>query len=251
MRFANPTAFLLVPVLVLFVLAAIYNFRKKKKILNSFISNVAYKKLAVRSGGEIDFFKTSLVTLALVFFILALARPQWGEQVENIEIKGIEVVFLMDTSTSMNAEDLKPNRLTVAKQLITGVVDSLQTDYVGLINFAGVPYVQCPLTIDYGVFKMLVEATVISPAEEQGTDFSRALETALKSFETSTSDKRLVLLITDGEDQEGGWQELVARFKEEDIVVFTVDLVEVVAFAHAPGIHHAPGPGNERLKIRG
>ncbi len=222
MSFAYPQAFFLLPIVVLFVLAALYNYKKKRKILYTFISNAAYKKLGIRSGGEIDFFKAFLATSFLVFFVLALAGPQWGEQAENVDIKGIELAFLLDTSNSMNAEDLKPNRLEVARQLINGVVDNLQTDYVSLINFAAVAYMQCPLTIDYGAFKMLVEASDISPAEEQGTDFARAFEVALKSFESSRSEKRLMILITDGEDQEGGWQELLPEIKKEKIVVFTV-----------------------------
>lgn len=131
MSFSHPEAFWFLLVLALFVTAAVYNYKKKKTLLKGFISESAYKKLGVRSGGEIDFFKTALTTLALLFFILALAGPQWGEKIENLEIKGIEMLFLMDASTSMNAEDLKPNRLEVAKQLVVNVMDSLRTDYVG------------------------------------------------------------------------------------------------------------------------
>ncbi|MCK4763791.1 MAG: VWA domain-containing protein [Candidatus Aminicenantes bacterium] len=215
-------AFYLLPVLALFVLAAIHNYKKKRQILTSFISENAYKKLGVRSGREIDFFKTFLVTGAMTFFIFALSGPQWGEIFEEVDVKGIEVSFLLDTSNSMSAEDLKPNRFEVAKMLITGIVDNLKTDYVSLINFAGKAYVQCPLTVDYGAFKMLTEASTISPAEEQGTDFGEAFTAALKTFEASKSDKRLLLLITDGEDQEGSWFNLVEELKKQEIFVFTV-----------------------------
>lgn len=222
MSFAYPTAFYLIPLIVLFVLAALYNYKKKKEVLTSFISETAYKRLGVRSGHEIDFFKTFLVTFALVFFVFALAGPQWGEQFEEVDIKGIEITFLLDTSNSMNAEDLKPNRLEVAKQLITGIADNLQTDYVSLVNFAGKAYVQCPLTVDYGAFKMLTDATTISPPEEQGTDFAEAFAVALKSLASSKSEKKLMILITDGEDQEGTWQNYVEELKKQQVTVFTV-----------------------------
>jgi Ca-activated chloride channel family protein len=176
----------------------------------------------VRSGGEIDFFKTSLVTLAMIFFILALAGPQWGEKFESVDIKGIEMIFLLDTSNSMNAEDLKPNRLEVAKQLVTSIVDRLSTDYLGLVNFAGAAYVQCPLTVDYEAFKLMTEASTISPEEEQGTDFKEAFQLALKSFESSKSNKKVVILITDGEDQEGQWQGYLPEIKKQGIIIFTV-----------------------------
>ena len=222
MTFTNPEAFFLLFALAIFISAAVHNYNKKKSLLEDFISANAYKKLGVRSGGEIDFFKTSLVILAMIFFILALAGPQWGEKFENVEIMGIEVVFLLDTSNSMNAEDLKPNRLEVAKQLVVNIVDNLTTDYLSLINFAGTAYVQCPLTIDYEAFKLLTEASTISPGEEQGTDFSQGLSLALKSFANSKSDKKLLVLITDGEDQEAQWQNIIPEISKQKIIVFTI-----------------------------
>jgi Ca-activated chloride channel family protein len=222
MSFTNPEAFFLLIALALFIGVAVQNYKKKKSMLKGFISTNAYKKLGVRSGGEIDFFKTSLAALAMIFFILALAGPQWGEKFENVDIKGIEVVFLLDTSTSMNAEDLKPNRLEIAKQLLVSIVDNLTTDYLALINFAGVAYVQCPLTIDYEAFKLMAEASTISPSEEQGTDFSSAFQLALKSFEKSKSDKKVLVLITDGEDQEAQWQSIIPGIKKQGIIIFAV-----------------------------
>ncbi len=222
MSFSHPGAFSLLALLVIFIFVAFYNFKKKKKLLTTFMSSIAYKRLGIRSGGEIDFFKTALVTLALVFFILALAGPQWGEQFQSMDIRGIEMIFLLDTSTSMNAEDLKPNRLEVAKQLIVSIVDNLRTDYVSLINFAGTAYVQCPLTIDYEAFKLMTEASTRSPAEEQGTDFGQAFLLALETFKKSKSDKRLMILITDGEDQEKTWYQTIDEFQKEKILIFTV-----------------------------
>jgi Ca-activated chloride channel homolog len=222
MSFSNPEAFFLLIVLALFLAIAVYNYKRKKTLLNGFISALAYKKLGVRSGGEIDFFKTSLVTLAMIFFILAMAGPQWGEKFESVDIKGIEMIFLLDTSNSMNAEDLKPNRLEVAKQLVTTIVDHLTSDYLGLVNFAGAAYVQCPLTVDYEAFKLMAGASTISPEEEQGTDFKEAFQLALKSFENSKSDKKVLILITDGEDQEGAWQAFLPEIKKQSIIIFTV-----------------------------
>lgn len=222
MSFEHPEAFFLLALLALFVFVAVYNFKKKKALLTGFITSAAYKRLGIRSGREIDFFKTALVTLAMIFFILALAGPQWGEHFENVDIRGIEIVFVLDTSASMNAEDLKPNRLDVAKQLIMSVVDNLKTDYVSLINFAAVAYIQCPLTVDYDAFKLMTETSVISPAEEQGTDFARAFLLALKTFEKSKSDKKLMILITDGEDQERLWQQTVEELQKRKIIIFTV-----------------------------
>lgn len=222
MTFAKPEFLFLLLLLIPFVFMAIFNFKKKKKLLASLLSITAYKKLGVRSGREINIFKTLLLIAAIIFFMLALAGPQWGEVYEQMEIKGIETIFIMDTSSSMDAEDLKPSRLEVAKQLVLAIVDNLKTDYIGLINFAGIPYVQCPLTMDYSAFIIMTEASVISPSEEQGTDFGSAFELALKSFESSKSSERVMVLITDGEDQEKQWHKVVELLKEKKIIVFTV-----------------------------
>ena len=222
MSFSNPEAFILLALLALFILVAVYNFKKKKKLLNGFISSTAYKRLGIRSGGEIDFFKTTLIVLSMIFFILALAGPQWGDQFESVDIRGIEMVFLLDTSNSMNAEDLKPDRFEVAKQLIASLVDNLKTDYVSLINFAGVAYVQCPLTVDYEAFKMMCDASVISPPEEQGTDFEQGFDLALKTFAKSKSEHKVLVIITDGEDQENTWQGVIGEFQKQKIIIFSV-----------------------------
>lgn len=233
MSFSNPEAFFLLFVLIPLIFVAIYNYKKKKKILNGFISENAYKRLGYRSGKEIDFFKASLIILSLIFFITALAGPEWGEKYEHVDIKGIEMVFLMDTSSSMNAEDLKPNRLEIAKNLVMSIVDNLKTDFVSLINFAGVAYVQCPLTIDYEAFKLMTEASLISPDEEQGTDFSVALNLALNAFKKSKGATMVVILITDGEDQEHSWMNIISEFKKQKIIIFSVG-VGVIAGAPIP-----------------
>lgn len=224
MSFKNPEAFFLLIAVALFILVAVYNLKKKKSLLRGFISTAAYKVLGVRSGGEIDFFKTSLVTGSLILFIFAAAGPQWGTQFSAVDIKGVEMVFLLDTSMSMNAEDLKPNRLTVAKELINTIVDNLKTDYVSLVNFAGVAYVQCPLTVDYSAFKLMTDASMISPGEEQGTDFYHAFQVALRTFKSKDKGRKIMILITDGEDQEKQWQNFIPELQKQGIIVFTVGI---------------------------
>ncbi|MEN8153853.1 MAG: VWA domain-containing protein [Acidobacteriota bacterium] len=222
MSFSNPWAFFLLLILIPFIFVVIYNFKKKRRIINSFFSDKAYKDLSERSGREIDFFKASLLILSFLFLIIALAGPQWGKRFENVNIKGVEMIFLLDASFSMNAEDLKPNRLEVAKELINTIVSSLETDYVGLINFAGKAYIQCPLTIDYSAFTLLLNATEISPDEEQGTDFSEAFTLALKTADLSKTGEKIVFFITDGEDQEQKWDPLIKDFKKRGIIIFPI-----------------------------
>jgi Ca-activated chloride channel family protein len=124
----------------------------------------------------------------------------------------------------MNAEDLKPSRLDVSKQLVNAIVDHFYTDYIGLINFAGTAYVQCPLTIDYDAFKLMTDASGISPDEEQGTDFSQGFKLALQSFKSSAESTKIIILITDGEDQENNWQGDIQNLRKQNIIVFTVGI---------------------------
>jgi Ca-activated chloride channel family protein len=122
----------------------------------------------------------------------------------------------------MNAEDLQPNRLEVAKNLIVTIVDSLKTDLVSQINFAAAAYVQCPLTMDYEAFKLMAMASQISPSEEQGTDFARGFTLALRLFKKSPGSQKLLVLITDGEDLEKNWPETLKELQKGKITVFTV-----------------------------
>jgi Ca-activated chloride channel family protein len=222
MTFAYPAALFLLLLLVPFAILAVRNFKKKKQILNEFISEKAAPEVVVRGGREIDFFKTALLLAAFLFLILALARPQWGERFESLNIRGLEIVFLLDTSASMNAEDLQPSRLEVAKNLIAAVVDSLRTDMVSQVNFAAAAYVQCPPTLDYEAFKLLALATKASPEEEQGTDFAKGFALARRMFRNSRSSRKVLIMITDGEDQEQRWADEVRELKKQQVTVFTV-----------------------------
>jgi Ca-activated chloride channel family protein len=222
MSFANPSLLLFLLLLMPFTLLVIWNYRKKRQVLHEFISPAAAARIVVRGGREIDFFKSALLLLALFFFILAMARPQWGERFESLDVRGLEIVFLLDTSNSMNAEDLQPDRLEVAKNLIATIVDTLKTDLVSQVNFAAVAYVQCPLTMDYEAFKLMAMASQVSPAEEQGTDFAGGFTLALRLFKKSRGSQKLLVLITDGEDLEKNWPETLKELQKEKIPVFTV-----------------------------
>lgn len=224
MTFAVPQALFLLFLLVPLALLALWAFRRKRREIRAFLAPAAEEKNVVRGGREIDFFKTLLLLAALACFILALARPQWGEYFESRDVKGLEIIFLLDTSNSMKAEDLPPNRLDTAKQLIGKLVDNLKTDYVALINFAGVAYMQCPLTLDYDAFKLLTDSSAVSPPEEQGTDFSTAFALAQRTFRHLKGESNLLVLITDGEDLEKRWEKALGELKKQRVTIFTVGI---------------------------
>ncbi len=222
MSFAYPYVLFLLFLLVPFAILVVHNYHKKRRILREFIAEEAQEATVVRGGREIDFFKAALLLASFAFLILALARPQWGERFESMDIRGLEIVFLLDTSSSMNAEDLQPSRLEVARNLVTAIVDALRTDMVSQVNFAATAYVQCPPTLDYEAFKLLALASAPSPEEEQGTDFAAGLVLAVSLFRNSRSSQKVMVMITDGEDQEGGWPGAVQELQKQKVAVFTI-----------------------------
>jgi Ca-activated chloride channel family protein len=153
---------------------------------------------------------------------LSLARPQWGEHWEEVHRRGLDLIVALDTSKSMLARDLKPNRMEQAKWGIRDLVLRLKGDRIGLIAFAGTSFLQCPLTIDYSAFMMSLDDTYIGIIPRGGTAISHALETAANSFDPDSNADRVVLLITDGEDHEGTPVEMLPELKEKNIRVFTI-----------------------------
>lgn len=224
MSFSNPSFFFLLLLLIPLIILMLINFRRKREILEGFMSEKSFNRLGMRSGREVPLMKSFFIVSSFVFFIAAMAGPRWGEKFENLNIKGIEVIFLLDTSFSMNAEDIKPNRFVIAKDLINTIIDNLKTDYVGLIKFSGTAHIQCPLTIDYEAMKLLTESTEISPPEEQGTDFYEALTLALRTGSISSNRNKIIFLITDGEDQENRWEDILDEIKSENLIIFPIGI---------------------------
>lgn len=147
--------------------------------------------------------KEGLLAGAVFFLVLALARPGWNPKPAPVERRGRDVVFLVDVSRSMLAEDLIPNRLERAKLAILDTVERLQGDRVGLVVFAGTAVVKCPLTVDYGFFRMMLEEISPQSVSRGGTLIGDALRKVLTEvFDGQVKQYRDVVLITDGEDHE-------------------------------------------------
>jgi len=224
MSFSHPVFLNLLFCLIPFIILLFINFNKKKHLRRKFISDTAFNKIGVNASNDTIIIKAILVTLSIILFIFALAGPQWGEKRETIDVKGIEIMFLLDTSRSMDAQDLTPSRLEVAKNLIVNIVENVKnrTDYFGLISFAGISELEAALTDDYNYFKLRVNSTVISPDQVQGTDFLSAFSLAIETLKMSKNKSHIIVLITDGEDQEKEWVQVLPELKKEKITVFTI-----------------------------
>lgn len=159
---------------------------------------------------------------AVGLMVLALARPQYGFHWEEVRRRGLDIVVCMDTSKSMLAEDIKPNRLEQAKYGVRDMLKQLKGDRIGLVAFAGTAFLQCPLTIDYAAFGMMLDDVRVGLIPRGGTAVAEALQTALQSFEQRNDADRAIILITDGDDTEGDPLAKVEELKSKGVRVFAI-----------------------------
>ena len=167
----------------------------------------------------------AILRVAVVgLLIIAAARPQWGAKERVIVREGSDIVLCLDVSTSMLARDIQPNRLARAKEQIKTLIRQLQGDRVGLVVFAGQAYVQCPLTLDYGLAIDLVDIVGTHSVSAQGTRLGDAIRTAQKAFGRAAMGTKAVILVTDGEDQESAPLEAAEDAAKEGIVIECVGI---------------------------
>jgi len=168
-------------------------------------------------------FKHLLLMLAFVFAGIALARPQWGELKSSSQFLGEDVVFVVDCSYSMLSTDVRPDRLQRAKLAVADFVRTHGRGRVGLVAFAGSAFLQCPLTLDYDAFQDSLEALDAKTIPIPGTDLSGALREAVHAMEKN-SRRKLVVLLTDGEDLENGGVRTAKALATNGVVIFTVGI---------------------------
>lgn len=168
--------------------------------------------------------KFCLLELALALVVLMMARPQMGTKVSNEKRTGIETVIAMDISNSMLSEDVAPSRLDRAKMMVENMVDKFTDDKIGLIVFAGDAFVQLPITSDYVSAKMFLSDITPSMIATQGTDIAHALDMATHSFTQQEGIGRAIIVITDGEDHEGGAVEAAQAAKKAGMRVFVLGI---------------------------
>jgi Ca-activated chloride channel family protein len=165
--------------------------------------------------------KAVLLLIALAFLILALVRPQWDRETQDVKRSGLDIAICIDASKSMDATDIAPNRLQRAKDQITAFIDEQKGDRIALIPFAGIAFVQCPLTDDYEAAKMLLNSLNTSSVPVWGTDIGKALETAGTVFDKNTKTK-VVVLISDGEDLNDSALKNAKNLTQQGIIVYTM-----------------------------
>ncbi len=213
---------LLVPVIVA---AYVYITRRKRKQLQAFGDADLLQELMPNASRVRPNVRFTLELSAMILLIIALAQPQYGTKEETIKREGIEVMMALDISNSMLAEDVAPNRLERAKQLLSKLVDQMSDDKVGLVVFAGEAFVQLPITADYVSAKMFLQNIQPDLIKTQGTALGAAINTAVRSFGTNESEaSRLIILITDGENHEDDALAAAKAAKEKGIEILVVGI---------------------------
>ena len=224
MRFAWPDLLWLYWLLPVLVFLLVFWRKRARLRLARFVDSSLSPRLAASVDPVGRVWRSVFRIGVLALLILAAARPQWGVGEVEVEQEGIDVVIAVDISRSMLAEDVAPSRLARAKAELAGLIDSFDGDRVGLVFFAGAAFPQCPLTVDYAAARLFLSQADPSMISAQGTSLSIAVETALELFDEKSGRSRIILVVTDGEDFEGGLDAVRGALRERDVALYAVGI---------------------------
>ena len=221
-RFADPWFLLLL--LLVPMLAVWYWRRTRKKSATIRFSNVkSLKGLGKKSSGYLRHSLIVMRLLVLTALIVAFARPQAGVKSEEILTQGIDIVLAIDVSSSMLAEDIKPNRLEAVKEVAANFIKGRKNDRIGMVVFAGEAFTQCPLTIDYGILVQFMKELKVGMIED-GTAVGMGLATAVNRLRTSNAKSKVIILLTDGKNNRGQIDPITAAHAAQafDIRIYAI-----------------------------
>ena len=218
-RFEEPAYLYLLLLLPLLAAFYLYSNYRKRKAIRKFGAAVFMAQKMPHVTKYRPHVKFWLLFTAIGLFAVLLARPQFGSKLETVKRKGVEVMIALDISNSMLAQDVQPSRLEKAKRLISKLVDGMENDKVGMIVFAGDAFTQLPITSDYISAKMFLESISPSLISKQGTAIGAAINLAARSFTPQEGVGRAIVVITDGENHEGGAVEAAKEAAKKGIQV--------------------------------
>ncbi|MEB8346095.1 VWA domain-containing protein [Flavobacteriaceae bacterium KMM 6898] len=211
---------LIIPVMiVIFVALQIW----KKRTQRKFADLALLKKLTPSRSNFKSTLKLVFLLLGLSFLIIGLVNPKIGTKMETVKREGVDIVFALDVSKSMLAEDIAPNRLEKAKRLVSEIINQLASDRIGIIAYAGQAFPQLPITTDYGAAKMFLQSMNTDMLSSQGTAINEAINLATTYYDDEQQTNRVLFIISDGEDHsEGATVDAVDAAVEMGIQIFTI-----------------------------
>ncbi|MEW5677413.1 VWA domain-containing protein [Flavobacterium enshiense] len=222
-EFDEPKYFYLLaflPIVLLLFLVNLYWQRKKQK---EFGDLELLKQLSPEKSTFKPVLKLIVVLLGLAALVVALVNPKIGTKMETVKRQGVDIVFAVDVSKSMLAEDLAPNRLEKTKQVVSQIINQLGSDRIGIVGYAGSAYPVLPITTDYSVAKMYLQSMNTDMVSSQGTALGEALKMASSYFDDPQTSK-LIIMLSDGEDHGEGFEEALEEIKDKKIKVITIGI---------------------------
>ncbi len=223
-RFAHPENFWLLALIPLLVAVYAWSAWRRHRRLERFGDPARVAALIPDASPARHFTKFVFLLAAVVFVVVALARPQLGSKLKEVKMTGIEMMLAVDVSNSMLAEDFEPNRLERTKHAIGRLMEGLRQDRVGLVVFAGDAYVQLPITSDYVTAMSFVRQINPSMVSRQGTAIGAAIDLAVSGFSSESEGSRVVILITDGENHEDDAMAAAERAAAQGIKIYTIGI---------------------------
>ena len=222
MQFATPDAFylwLLLPALAWFLA---WTKKRRRQAVEKLGDLALLDRLSLRVSAVRERVKPALVGAALFFLVLALARPQWGRGEQEVFARGVDVFLVLDTSFSMDATDVAPSRMERARYIASQLMGRLQGNRLGLVVFSGTAFVQCPLTLDFAAARIFLDTVATGIVSEPGTNIVQAIEAAKRGFVSRKSTHRVIVLLTDGEQQSGDVLAVAEEARQDGIVIHAV-----------------------------
>ncbi|MBU3911595.1 MAG: VWA domain-containing protein [Candidatus Omnitrophica bacterium] len=212
---------ILLPIMAVFF---IYVSARKRRDLKIFGDKATLERLSLSKSITKERWKKALLVTAAGFLIISLARPQIGTRLTMTRRQGVDVMIAVDTSASMLAQDIKPNRLEKAKLEISSLIDKLKGDRAGILTFSGDSFVQCPLTLDYNAAKMFLGIIEAGMMPKPGTAIGDAIRTATESFIKKERRHKVLILLTDGEDHETNPVRAAQEARKEGVIIYTIGI---------------------------
>jgi len=222
-EFENPYYFILLLLIPIGLVAQNKYVQWQTEKQAEFGAEKAVQKLLVNASNNKQRLKFTLQLMAVFFIVLALVNPKLGSKVETVNAKGVEIVFAIDVSKSMLCKDVAPDRLEKTKQIITQIINSIGSDRIGIVAYAGSAYPVLPMTTDYELAKMFTQSVNTDLISSQGTAIESAVQTSVDFFDNPTSGKAIILF-SDGEDHENANFDVSKLTKSKNVKIITVGI---------------------------
>ena len=205
------------PILVFFLMVS---GRKRRREMLRLAAPHLLSRLMPVEGRTRQAVRGAVLVCAISSAVFALAGPQWGEKLQDVSRQGVDIIIAMDVSRSMMVEDVKPNRLERARREVADLMRVVTGDRLGLVAFSGNAFLLCPLTLDYGAVDMFLSQINPDVIPSAGTDLGQAIETATASFDKESGADKVIILVTDGEDNEGMGLAAAKKAAEQGVRIF-------------------------------